>query len=462
MLWGSAREQGRHEATQKLKARGWCSEACHYAEGQKPALHMALVHMEAKGKGRGRKQYLEDFLADMMTHEVGHCLGLRHNFVASTYLSTASLMNAGSATTASVMDYTPVNFVNIERGVGSLFGDQLGPYDHWAIRYGYSQIKGDSTVGERSELAKIASLSGKHGLEFATDENSDREDPFVAKFDLGNDPLEFSGYIVRSAKRVRQYAIDRLPRPGESYRQRTNLILSSYTQTVLEARKATRFIGGTRLSRNFRGDAGEKASFRPVDAKVQRRALSFVVQNCLKPGAMDLPPHVLATLGQEGNLSLNDAAESQGNWTAPVRTLLSSFQSLLLSGLLATTKLDAIAENEYKQSIDPSRYSLGEHYGAVVGAVFQEIGRDQNVTPLRRDLQQQALIFLTAQAGDATGAINTDARLVANDVLRRLLARIHAQMARKQSLDSMTRLHLQESAAQIKRFFSRSVAGSRA
>src|SRR5438094_957589 len=79
---------------------------------------------------------------------------------------------------------------------------------------------------------------------YMTDENADIFDPYVVRFDNARDPLSYAGKMLEVVSRVRNYAVTKLPKPGESYASRTNLILSSISQTFRQARYAGRFVGG--------------------------------------------------------------------------------------------------------------------------------------------------------------------------------------------------------------------------
>ena len=92
-------------------------------------------------------------------HEVGHTLGLRHNFKGSTWKSVAELSDLDKVRSegmvGSVMDYAPANIAKTKAEQGLYYTPTIGPYDYWAIEYGYKSISGD----EKAELAKIASRS---------------------------------------------------------------------------------------------------------------------------------------------------------------------------------------------------------------------------------------------------------------------------------------------------------------
>ena len=131
-------------------------------------------------------------LKGTVMHEVGHTLGLRHNFKGSTWLELSELnkKQANEALLASVMDYDSVNIVPSSQEQGDYFTTNIGPYDMWAIEYGYKPLNGD----EQQELAKIAARSGHPELAYATDEDTRGIDcdPLSNRWDLGKDPLEFA------------------------------------------------------------------------------------------------------------------------------------------------------------------------------------------------------------------------------------------------------------------------------
>ena len=104
-------------------------------------------------------------------HEVGHSLGLRHNFKASTMLDADQLNDTAitrvKGLVGSVMDYNPINIAPKGQKQGDYSSTTLGPYDYWAIEYAYKPIDGD----EAAELKKIAARSPEPDLVFATDED---------------------------------------------------------------------------------------------------------------------------------------------------------------------------------------------------------------------------------------------------------------------------------------------------
>ena len=113
---------------------------CECAAGMAQQMQFAGLALEAKGLGRNSDDFIGQVLKEVVMHEVGHCLGLRHNFKASTWLPMAEVeasKEAGEATVGSVMDYNPAILAQRGGEQGSFITRTVGPYDYWAIEYGY-------------------------------------------------------------------------------------------------------------------------------------------------------------------------------------------------------------------------------------------------------------------------------------------------------------------------------------
>jgi hypothetical protein len=451
-LWASDRERMEHEVCNHLQRNGWSRHNCRHASGLANSAAFGMAAIAASGMTVNREEYAKQFIADVISHEVGHCLGLRHNFVASTHLSTKELdddeITNQQGISASVMDYVPVNVMAILRGRGNFFTPTIGVYDEFAIRYGYADIPAATPSAEVPRLRAIASESGKPGHAFLTDEDADSWNPYAVRFDSAKDPVNYSEKMLEAAQRLRSYAITRLPAPGQSYADRTALILASITQTFRQGRLAARFVGGIESNRNFRADQAERFTLAPVAGPEQRKAIRLITRHCLSPDSFNLPESVMM------NLSRDPSQETSSAWTAPLRQIISTQQTMLYAQIMAAGTLDRIIENGFKSSRNGA-YTLDEHYSVVMGAVFNEVGQNRNIAPLRRDLQRFAINGLITQAGAPQGAISEDVRMLSSDVLRRLSARFAAQYENSKSLDEMTRVHLRDTRESIERFLAR-------
>jgi len=135
--------------------------------------------------------FVDAALKAVIMHEVGHTLGLRHNFRASTVFPLAKIADPDFSRTngisGSVMDYNPLNIAVNGEQQGAYVEPSLGPYDYWAIEYAYRPLPPET---ENEELAKIAARGGTDPLlAFSSDQESlAGHDPDASPFDQGSDP----------------------------------------------------------------------------------------------------------------------------------------------------------------------------------------------------------------------------------------------------------------------------------
>ena len=235
---------------------------------------------------------------------------------------------------------------------------------------------------------------------------------------------------------------------------RNMVVINSYLRNVLMMREAARFIGGVEFRRQFKGDIGERPTLAPVDPATQREAIRLIADSVFGLKSLDIPDRVLMSLNQDPSGELNS------QWNAPVRSILGRAQMMMLATVLSASTVDAIAENEFKLANRRDRYTVGEHYGVVIGAIMSEVGQATTVTPLRRDLQANLVEALVTQAGSAGNALNAEARQFANQGVRRLKARFTAALQNPR-LDPATRMHFEAQVERIDRFLAREVMANR-
>ncbi len=429
---------------------GWDQFGCSYGSeaGKRVSYDLAALDASAGGK-IAKDEYIKQFVTNVTAHEMGHCLGLRHNFVASTNLAAADLTDdqlvRSQGVAASLMDYTPVNNQALLRGSGIFYDEGPGIYDYLAIEYGYRDIMASSPESELPQLKRLASNAAKRGLEFMSDEDADGPDPFVRRWDLGRDPVAYSASEFQIAKNLRRYALTKLPKPGESLDLRNRLLISSVTRTFRSAAALTPFIGGVQASRAFSTDPIGRNTLRPVDANLQRSAMQTILREALSMKSIDVPEAVLQSM----NLSYETGAGHSN--TMPLRSMISGQLIGLAGGLMSNGTAEMILENEFKtRSTAP--YTLQEHYGQILAKVFEEVGTNVEIQPVRRDLQEFVVQALLDQA--VNDNLSSDLRNIAATSVTRLRDRFNAAAtARKQ--DDATRTHLRALADLIVRYQNR-------
>ncbi len=456
LIWEPDETKAKEELQKQYAKFGWHALECEHAKGLADSASFGWAALSAyPGLKISKEEYAKQFISDTISHEIGHCLGLRHNFEASTNLTTAQLaddkITGDQGIAASVMDYTPVNIQAVLKGHGNFYMPTVGPYDIWAIQYGYSSVPSATTpLGEKPSLSKIASESGLHGHAYMSDENVDRWDPYVVMYDSARDPVNYSDKMLEAAAKTRKYAVEKLSVKGESFDKRTRLVLQSILETFREGRLSARFLGGIRGSRSFVGDEGAgNATLDPVNGDIQRQAMHLINKNCFMPDSIRLSKQVMV------NLSFDPASGGSATWTAPLREIIGRMQDMLYASVMSADTTDRIVENSYKLEGGKGAYTIQEHFGSILGAVFREVGQSKSIDPTRRDLQRFAVSALITQAGAPQGQISEDVRMLASDSLHRLSARFGEQLKSKAKLDEMTVIHLRDTKDQMDRFLNR-------
>ena len=398
------------------------------------------------------EEFVGVLLADLVAHEVGHTIGLRHNFRASSIYSMDEInsgeLKGNTPITGSVMDYNPVN---IRMASGDTQGDfgmiDIGPYDMWAIEYGYTFEKPD----------KVLERVAEPELTYATDEDTWGPDPLATRWDLGEDPLEFSHELMRLAEWHRERILSDFVEDGDSWakaRRGYQLSLWSHTRAISVA---TRFIGGSYIFRDKKGDPGGRPPTMPVEADKQREALAFAIENAFYDEAFGLTPELARHMTTDRWWDEGGMGQIFEDPAWPVHDRIMGIQSSVLTQIMNPTTLRRVYDNEFRIDEGDDAVTLAEVIEAVSDAVWTEIdkaptgrfdAREPMISSLRRSLQREhieRLIDLVFQSGDAGPAGMTIGTLSAHHlrmIHETIGERIEGRAASR--LDPYTLAHLSE------------------
>ena len=244
---------------------------------------------------------LRQWIISLTLHEIGHTLGLRHNFKAS-WLYDASEIHDTSVTgknhIGSVMDYDPINIAPEGVEQGNFFPTVPGPYDIWAIAFGYTQ--GMNEV----ERENLLSQSTKPEFIFGTDDDAmgspgGNTDPRNKRYDMSSDPITYS---VQRLKIIDD-KINELPEifdePGSTYTELKATFDSLLRDKGRFAESIAIQIGGVYSNRLVVGQEAGMTPFEVVPYEEQKRAMKALNEHLFANDAFVFNPDILKILQSE-------------------------------------------------------------------------------------------------------------------------------------------------------------------
>lgn len=454
------------EQTSRVFGRVGNQPECRLSTGMSSQLAFGstaiLVRADAKVAAEQKEKLIMQGLKEVTMHEVGHTLGLRHNFKASKMLSLKDANDLAktreSGMVGSVMDYNPTNIVSKEAEQGDYYTTTLGPYDYWAIEYGYKPLSG-STTGEVKELEKIASRSGEPQLAYATDEDTvgSDPDPDSNRFDLGADALEYAKMRAQVVQEIIPELVKRTADEGQDYtqtRRALNILLSQHGQSMFFA---ARYVGGLQTTRSHQGDKDARAPIELVDVARQREALKLLEEQVFSDAPYQFPNDLYKYLATSNWNHWGVSGSNRKDF--PIHDVVSMWQTRVLDQLTSSTVLERIHDIELKAAPDQDVLTTAELIERLTKSIFSELdtvkegdftNRKPAISSLRRSLQREYLRTLSYLAMGRTSAPD-DCQTIAFADLSSLDTRIDQMLKSNVKLDSYSRAHLAESASRIKK-----------
>ena len=278
---------------------------------------------------------IDESLVYVISHEIGHTLGLMHNMGASSAYPTDSLRNAAFTakygTTPSIMDYARFNYVAQpgDKGV-KLVPPSLGVYDEYAIKWLYTPVIGAKDIWEEAEIAgKIIEAKAGDPLyrygaqQMATSAAYGSYDPSARTEDLGDDPIKSSDYGIRNLKYILSRMNEWVGADDEDFTHRGDLYTQLTNQYYRYIGNVMAQVGGIYLN-NVKDGSAVKPSV-PVARKVQRASLKWVVSQ-LRSSSWINEPSVTSNLplaAPQSNKICAAVAKSLAS-TVPTNVMLSS------------------------------------------------------------------------------------------------------------------------------------------
>jgi hypothetical protein len=444
---------------------------CKLADGlaQQAAFGVSVLAARGAFTPEMEERMMKEYLVHVTAHEVGHTLGLRHNFRASTLLDPEKLLNdeltEKVAQSGSVMDYNPIVIAGKDQKQGHFVPTTLGPYDFWAIEYAYKPL----AENEAEELKKIAARSAEPELAYSTDEDAlgtysaSALDPLVNQFDQSSDPIRYFEKRIEIINELWHSIETKLVRDGEGYQILRRAVMRSLGEYYRALLTASKFIGGLYHHRDHAGDPNGRSPFAPIAAEKQKEALEFMRRYCFSEEAFQLTPDLYNKLaperlpGLDGLDGLFGATRVDTPWHDSVLNL----QRAVLQRLHAPATLSRLQDGELRFKEGELRFTMADMFLGLETAIWAELHHPvRQISSLRRNIQREHLKTLSRIALRNYGGIPEDATSLARASLKRIAENLDAKLSDTKLSDTTSRAHLDETRARIRAVLDAQIAKS--
>lgn len=399
-------------------------------------------------------QYIKESLHYLILHEMGHTMGLNHNMKATQLYSPEELHNKAltskTGLTGSVMDYPAANVSSDPSKQGQYFTSRPGPYDLWAIEYGYSTALEDEAA-EEARLEKILSRSTEPELIFGNDADDMRFpgygiDPRVMIGDMSNDAIAYSEDRIKLAYRLVGNLKKNYTEEGKNYHELRNAYFMSMGEINTAAGVVSRYIGGIYVDRGFAGQKGATKPYTPVSKEDQKRAMKVLREQVFGPNAFKAPNELYAFLQPQRrgyNFFFN-------NEDPHIHNMVENIQIWPLMHLVSPNLLTRMVDSK----LYGNEYDISEYMDDLTDAMFAD-DMNGSVNTFRQNLQTsyvKILISISGIQGDESAQVSIFrpygqvAEANALNQLMKLRAKLKAAAAKG---DNATKIHRQNLSYQI-------------
>ncbi len=417
-----------------------CGYARHAAYEAAFAMALLEAREELDPEGPEAEQFVFDYLKDITMHEVGHTLGLMHNFRASTVYSAAQLADpeftAKNGISGSVMEYNALNLARRDEPQGAYQMKTLGPYDHWAIEYAYRLLPPEV---EGEWLQALAARSSDPLLAFANDvDAAEGLDPDVNQLDLGRDALAYYRKRIALSQELWDRLEKRELRPGESYDMLRRRFVTGFANISMVTALAAKYVGGVSIVRDHAGTG--RAPMTPIPPTRQREALALLADSLLKVESFRVPPEFLRRLAPD---RLERGWDNQAPTDLPLPDMILAAQKDVLNRLMSARVAGQLLNNATKLSSPGEALPLSELYDTLQSAIWEEAVQGTDAEVMRRNLQREHLRRVAGALLGSTPDLPADARALHRLNALQLRATLAAAV-RSPAISKETRAHYAE------------------
>lgn len=406
---------------------------------------------EAPSNGATMDEFIDQFTKWVTMHEVGHSLGLQHNFGSSKDTPLDKLYDPAWAETngitSSVMDYHALNLAPDGQTTGYYYSPEVGSYDEWIIAYGYTP--------DPDRARELARQAGEPGHAFGGSWEAfgpGALDPTTNVFDLGADPLAWGQQRTGIVDGLFPQLAEHVLSDNASYSNLTSAYGMLLGQYVSALAPAIKYIGGQYTYNVHVGDVEGLGPFENVPSAKQREALRFIVETAFAEDAFQVPRDVLQKLAPNRWNHWGMSRSFDGRLDYPFYEQSLGIQTSLMNQLTHPFRLSRIRDAELKFGAD-NVVTIPQLFSSLTEAVWSEAwtAPGRNIAPQRRDLQRAYIDRMTEIVVRPSDRMPADARSVARVRLRDLHERISRRLTPPFNFDEYTYAHLSEMIERIER-----------
>ncbi len=378
------------------------------------------------------------------SHEVGHTIGLRHNFGASNATPVEKLRDKAfikeNGHTSSIMDYARFNYVaQPEDGLTDFF-PRIGDYDKWAIEWAYKPIYNTQSAEEDKKILNkwyLEKAAGNKRLHFLTE--SSPIDPRAQSEDLGDNSMLASEYGIKNLQRLMPNLVAWSKAEAEDY----DMVQEMYGDIVAQYRRyighVTKWVGG--IFENPKTHDQQGVVYEPAPKAMQQSAVAFLNKQLFQTPAWLYDQKVMSLIASDMGVAS-----------------LAQIQESALNSLHSSSRLQRLMESK---SAYPNAYGLDEMYADLKAGIWSELRSNQPVSVHRRNLQRMYLDKLIAIlnpddsapaaapafsfGGPATPSmdiLNTDVASITRATLKEIHSELKAKVAA--TTYKLTKIHYED------------------
>ncbi|MBI3235806.1 MAG: zinc-dependent metalloprotease, partial [Bacteroidetes bacterium] len=401
------------------------------------------------------KEYIKQSLYYLVLHEMGHTFGLNHNMRASTMLSPSQLNDKNVTDklglTASVMDYPAINLALDKSKQGLYFTNRPGPYDLWAIEYGYSE-SAENANDEEKRLQNILSRSTDTLLIFGNDADDMRGsasgiDPRVNIGDMSKDVIAYSADRIKLVNSLMQGVKVKYTKNGQSWQEMRQAYMILTGEMSSAATVVTRYVGGVYTDRAFIGQPGAIRPYTAVPLADQKKAMNLLAKNILAPDAFAISED-LASYLQVQRRGFNFF----GNTEDPkIHDRVLAIQSNIISYLTSSSMLHRLTDSR----LYGNKYTVTDELTDLTNAIFKE-DIAGSVNTFRQNEQiyyvKRLIMILESSSYDEISKANAVAQL---NSIKQMISGAPVAAAPSAGPNAETKAHRQYLAMLIKKAFEK-------